>query len=149
MTGSTGKLDEFAPDARVIHIDIDPAEISKLRSADVSLPGEIRPVLQALSGLPPVDRSGWLASCQANRDQNKPRYDYPGEDIYAPLLLKELSTPPSNRIPGSAATFGQHQMWVAQHCHFALAEKQLVQFRPWNDGFRSTGGHGRATGLSG
>ena len=88
----TGKLDEFAPEASVIHIDIDPAEISKLRTADLSLPGEIRPVLEALTALPPPGYWGiWAAQCHKHKVENPARYDYPGEDIYAPALLRSLS----------------------------------------------------------
>jgi acetolactate synthase-1/2/3 large subunit len=120
----TGKLDEFAPHARVVHVDIDPAEISKLRTADVSLPGEIGPVLEALTALEPVEPAGWLSVCQANRKKHDFRYDYPGEDIFAPQLLKQLGDV-FNR-PTIACDVGQHQMWVAQHCDFHEPRQHLT-----------------------
>jgi acetolactate synthase-1/2/3 large subunit len=120
----TGKLDEFAPHARVVHVDIDPAEISKLRTADVSLPGEIGPVLDALTDLEPVNTTDWLTACQADRVRYAFSYDYPGEDIYAPALLKELTRLFDH--PFIACDVGQHQMWVAQHCDFLRPEQHLT-----------------------
>lgn len=120
----TGKLDEFAPHAEVIHIDIDPAEISKLRPANVALPGEIKPLIRALTKMPASKTHEWLASCMENKRKHQDRYDYPGEDIYAPLLLKKLST---NFVtdPYICCDVGQHQMWVAQHCEFNRPDRHL------------------------
>jgi acetolactate synthase-1/2/3 large subunit len=120
----TGKLDEFAPHAQVIHIDIDPAEISKLRPADVSLPGEIKPVIKALIDVPVQETGQWRAACMENKKKHQVRYDYPGDDIYAPLLLKKLSGS-FGTDPYICCDVGQHQMWVAQHCLFNTAEKHL------------------------
>jgi len=120
----TGKLDEFAPHARVIHIDIDPAEISKLRRANVSLPGEIKPLIRALTNMPAVEIDEWRAACMENKEKHQVRYDYPGEDIYAPLLLRKLSGS-FGTDPYICCDVGQHQMWVAQHCQFNAAEKHL------------------------
>jgi acetolactate synthase-1/2/3 large subunit len=120
----TGKLDEFAPHARVIHIDIDPAEISKLRRANVSLPGEIKPVIEALTDMPAPETGQWRAACMENKRKHQFRYDYPGDDIYAPLLLKELSVN-FETDPYICCDVGQHQMWVAQHCAFSSPEKHL------------------------
>jgi acetolactate synthase-1/2/3 large subunit len=121
----TGKLDEFAPHAKVIHIDIDPAEISKLRPADVSLPGEIKPLIGALTRLPAAQIAVWRAACKDNKEKYQDRYDYPGEDIYAPLLLKKLSGN-FETDPYICCDVGQHQMWVAQHCQFNTPEKHLT-----------------------
>ena len=120
----TGKLDEFAPHASVIHIDIDPAEISKLRQANVSLPGEIKPVIEALTDMPAPETGEWRAACMENKRKHQFRYDYPGDDIYAPLLLKELAVN-FETDPYICCDVGQHQMWVAQHCAFSSPEKHL------------------------
>jgi len=113
---ATGKLTHFAPTASVIHIDIDPAELSKLRTANVGITGELGPVLDALDP-PDVSRTSWARQCAAWRSEFAWRYDAPGEGIYAPKLLRDLS-----ETGGDALTFacdvGQHQMWVAQHCRF-------------------------------
>ncbi len=124
----TGKLDEFAPRARVIHIDIDPAEISKLRHADVSLPGEIAPALRFLANLPSLETGDWVTHCSDLRKSSRQNYNYPGEDIFAPALLNAMSTQlrsDDDQPPIISCDVGQHQMWVAQHCHLEIPEKHL------------------------
>jgi acetolactate synthase-1/2/3 large subunit len=120
---ATGKLDSFAPNARVIHIDRDPAEIGKLRAADVALTGDLSAILDQLTERPNAD--GWASQCQAQKKLWAARYDAPGAGIYAPALLKELS-----EAAGDKAIFtcdvGQHQMWVAQHCRFSRPQAHLT-----------------------
>ena len=85
---ATGKLDSFAPHARVIHIDGDPAEIGKLRRADVGLVGDLKGTLEALQ----VPRTARVAApLPRTQGQHAWRYDAPGEGIYAPELLRRLS----------------------------------------------------------
>ncbi len=113
---ATGKLATFAPKARVLHLDADPAEIGKLRQADVGLRGDLNLTLRELScALSNIDP--WRARCQGLRTQHAWRYDAPGEDIYAPDLLRQLSELGGEDLIISADV-GQHQMWVAQHCRF-------------------------------
>ncbi|NVO99264.1 acetolactate synthase large subunit, partial [Photobacterium damselae subsp. damselae] len=108
----TGKLDTFAPHAKVIHLDIDAAEINKLRQANVALRGEVQAVLPQLElG---SDITEWLEHCQQLRTKFKWRYDHPGERIYAPALLKNLSDKMAENTV-IATDVGQHQMWAAQH----------------------------------
>jgi acetolactate synthase-1/2/3 large subunit len=124
----TGKLDEFAPNARVLHIDIDPAEISKLRNADVSLPGEIAPVMRHLTDLPAIGFPQWLSHCQSMVKDCQFDYGYPGDDIFAPLFLRRMGdevTRHAGRAPVISCDVGQHQMWVAQHCPFDSPEHHL------------------------
>ncbi|USD65314.1 acetolactate synthase 2 catalytic subunit [Vibrio sp. SCSIO 43136] len=108
----TGKLDTFAPHAKVIHIDIDAAEIDKLRLANAPVRGEIADILPKLELS--QDIGEWIAHCDELRTQYKWRYDHPGDLIYAPLMLKQLSDmmPDSSMI---STDVGQHQMWAAQH----------------------------------
>lgn len=121
---ATGKLAEFAPFARVIHLDADAYEISKLRTADIAIPGDVATSLQALTGA----RSScyaWKARCASNRERFGFRYDAPGSDIYAPALLNRLSeVAPADTI--IACDVGQHQMWVAQHCRFNHPRNHLT-----------------------
>jgi acetolactate synthase-1/2/3 large subunit len=121
---ATGQLDRFAPAARVIHLDIDPAEISKLRKADVSIAGELAPVLEALAGLPTANEP-WRQMCMRWKQEFAWRYDAPGDGIYAPALLRDLSA-----LGGEDLTItcdvGQHQMWVAQHCRFSDPTRHLT-----------------------
>ncbi|MBW3698403.1 acetolactate synthase 2 catalytic subunit [Vibrio sp. T187] len=108
----TGKLDTFAPHAKVIHIDIDAAEFSKLRHAHAPIRGDINKVLPQLELT--QDISSWVHHSEGLRSSFKWRYDHPGEPIFAPLLLKQLSDmmPESSII---STDVGQHQMWAAQH----------------------------------
>ncbi|UUM30637.1 acetolactate synthase 2 catalytic subunit [Vibrio japonicus] len=108
----TGKLDTFAPNAKVIHIDIDAAEIHKLRQANAPVRGEIPESLAQLELT--QDITPWVKHSESLRSGFKWRYDHPGELIYAPGLLKQLS----DLMPDSAIVstdVGQHQMWAAQH----------------------------------
>ena len=113
---ATGKLDTFAPDAKVIHMDIDVAEDSKLRKTDVFLEGSLKKNLSALSH-DRADIDDWRELCYSRRAMHAWDYDAPGTGVYAPKLLHDLS-----RRADDSAIFtcdvGQHQMWVAQHCYF-------------------------------
>ncbi|MGA0266776.1 MAG: acetolactate synthase 2 catalytic subunit [Lysobacterales bacterium] len=113
---ATGKLSHFAPTARVIHIDIDPAEVSKLRRPDVAIVGELGPVLDQLCPEKAGASASWVQQCDAWRKEFAWRYDAPGQGIYAPALLRDLSRARDGIV--FACDVGQHQMWVAQHCKF-------------------------------
>ncbi len=118
---ATGKLDTFAPHAKVIHMDIDIAEINKLRRVNVGLDGSLKKNLAALdpfkNGQIRKDISAWTQLCYDRRAEHEWDYDAPGDFVYAPKLLHDLS-----RRADDSAIFtcdvGQHQMWVAQHCYF-------------------------------
>lgn len=111
----TGKLNTFAPHAKVIHMDIDPAELNKLRQADVAVCGDIKNVLPHLQQSLSIGE--WQEQVRALKTQHVTRYDHPGEGIYAPLLLKQLSEKlPANTVV--TTDVGQHQMWSAQHMTF-------------------------------
>ena len=134
----TGKLDTFAPRAKVIHIDADLAEIGKLRVPDVAIPGDIIVALEGLSAKPAI--AHWAEQCRAQKLMWAARYDAPGHGIYAPALLKELS-----EAAGDKAIFtcdvGQHQMWVAQHCRFTRTQAHL------SSGGLGTMGYGVPAGI--
>lgn len=118
----TGNLQKFAPLAKVIHVDIDPAEINKVRFANVALLGDMKQILPAISA--GTDCAAWLAQCEQLKQQYGWRYDHPGERIYAPLMLKQLS----ERMPDNSVVccdVGQHQMWVAQHMRFSSPRNHL------------------------
>lgn len=111
----TGKLDTFAPGAGVIHLDIDPAELNKLRRAHVALQGDLNQLLSALSQ--PLAITEWHQRVTELKQACQWRYDHPGEAIYAPLFLKQLSERKSRRTIVTTDV-GQHQMWTAQHVCF-------------------------------
>ncbi|MFM4975590.1 acetolactate synthase 2 catalytic subunit [Aeromonas rivipollensis] len=118
----TGKLEEFAPEARVIHLDVDAAEFGKRRAADVGITTDLKRVLPALAMALAIDP--WREHCAAMAREYAFRYDHPGHPIYAPALLKQLSA----RLPETsvvACDVGQHQMWVAQHMRFTSPRNHL------------------------
>ncbi|MBJ9539641.1 acetolactate synthase 2 catalytic subunit [Citrobacter braakii] len=119
----TGKLNTFAPNASVIHMDIDPAEMNKLRQAHVALQGDLNSLLPALQQLMKIDE--WRQHSAELRAEHTWRYDHPGEAIYAPLLLKQLSDcKPADSVV--TTDVGQHQMWSAQHMIYTRPENFIT-----------------------
>lgn len=111
----TGKLDEFAPHAKVIHFDIDTAEINKRRSADAPILGDLKGNLPLLTM--PLNIDAWQTRIKQMKADCAWRYDHPGENIFAPAVLNEISQlMPKNTCV--TTDVGQHQMWTAQHMDF-------------------------------
>ena len=115
----TGKLDTFAPHAKVIHCDIDAAEIHKLRRADVALQGDL---IQALNAFKQdLDIEPWRE--QIRDLKAKLDFTYVENQGNRPIDPWALLNSLSNRKPNNAVIctdVGQHQMWSAQHMkHFA------------------------------
>ncbi|WP_421235190.1 acetolactate synthase 2 catalytic subunit [Aeromonas enteropelogenes] len=118
----TGKLEEFAPEAKVIHLDVDAAEFGKRRAAEVGITQDLKQVLPRLAMSLSIEP--WREHCANMAREYAFRYDHPGQSIYAPALLKQLSA----RLPESsvvACDVGQHQMWVAQHMRFTSPRNHL------------------------
>lgn len=111
----TGKLDEFAPNAKVIHFDIDTAEINKRRAADAAILGDLKINLPDLAT--ELTIGDWQTQCQQMKADCAWNYNHPGETIFAPAVLNEIS----NKMPENTCVttdVGQHQMWAAQHMKF-------------------------------
>ena len=129
---ATGKLAEFAPGARVVHMDIDACEIGKLRHADAGVRGDIATTLTKLTlpcaahlhGRNGAARKAWRAQCIEIARLHAARYDAPGVSVYAPALLKRLSELAPDAVV--ACDVGQHQMWVAQHWRLDHPRKHLT-----------------------
>lgn len=118
----TGKLQKFASNAKVIHFDIDTAEINKRRVANVAILGDLKNTLPATACATNIEP--WQQHCRKMATDFAWRYDHPGEKIYAPAVLNALSA----ALPqGSVVTtdVGQHQMWSAQHMLFDQPENFL------------------------
>jgi len=117
----TGKLSTFAVNAKVIHADIDPAEIGKNRFADVPVVGDLKRTIAAL--IPAVkaefakkspDYSAWNASMNKLRETYPLGYDLPKDGSLSPqYVIERLSA-----LTGPGAIYvagvGQHQMWASQ-----------------------------------
>lgn len=115
----TGKLESFAPNAKVIHADIDVAEIHKLRRANVALQGNLNEAINALAQ--PLAIEPWRADIrQMKADFDFTYQENAGDNEIDPWAL--LHTLSQRKAPNAVITtdVGQHQMWSAQHMqHFA------------------------------
>jgi acetolactate synthase-1/2/3 large subunit len=117
----TGKVSEFAPHAKVIHVDIDPAEIGKIRAADVPIVGDAREVLLDL--LPAYrdaakaqkpDFADWWKRLESLRTEFPLGYTLPDDGLLSPQWVIEKIGELSGPEAVYAAGVGQHQMWAAQ-----------------------------------
>jgi acetolactate synthase-1/2/3 large subunit len=120
---ATGKLDGFAPNARLIHIDADAAEINKLRHAELAVRGDLNTILGELTrGLreTSLEINDWRKQCQTWRATGgfqAADNEEPLAPITGPAFIRQLSRiAPDDTI--IACDVGQHQMWVAQHYEF-------------------------------
>jgi acetolactate synthase-1/2/3 large subunit len=120
---ATGRLNGFAPHAKVIHMDVDAAEIGKLRHADAPVIGNLRDGLKALTCTLKIE--SWRKKCVSMKKANAWDYDAPGSEVYAPDFLKRLSERAGENCI-VACDVGQHQMWVAQHFHFTNPAQHLT-----------------------
>ncbi len=122
----TGNLDSFAPGAKVIHADIDPAEIGKNRVADVPIVGDAREVIADLVVALQAEQTqgntgdyeGWVKFLAGVKQQYPLGYDAPAEGLapqYVIQRLGEIAGPESIYVSG----VGQHQMWAT---HFVQYE---------------------------
>lgn len=121
---ATGRPDEFAPEAQIIHLDGDTAEIGKLRFVDAAVPGDISHSLARIDcGY--LEIEDWRQACLERKQRHTFDYNAPGNGVFAPALLKELSEAAGDDFIVTCDV-GQHQMWVAQHCRFARPESHLT-----------------------
>jgi acetolactate synthase-1/2/3 large subunit len=116
----TGKLSAFAPGATVVHLDVDSAEIDKLRFADVPVVGPLKPVLAELAHeLRTVKREHatepWLAQIRTWREQFPLRYANGGPMLKPQPVLEALQQLAETREVVWTTGVGQHQMWAMQY----------------------------------
>jgi acetolactate synthase-1/2/3 large subunit len=120
----TGQLNSFAPDAQVIHADIDPAEISKNRRADVPIVGDAREIITELIAAvraepkPKADLTPWWAQIEGWRKTFPAGYEWPADGTLSPQYVIERI----GKLVGPDAVYtagvGQHQMWAAQFINY-------------------------------
>ena len=123
----TGKVDAFAPDAKIIHVDIDPAEHGKVRQPDVSIVGDCRMVMEGMAA-EIAERGGesafasrrqWRQQVSGWQEKYPLVYEQsaPGEYLKPQYVLERLrDNCPSDTIVASGV--GQHQMWTSQYWEF-------------------------------
>ena len=117
----TGKLSTFAPKAKIIHADIDPAEIGKNRHADVALVGDLKNILRALNPATKAalaksapDLTPWLNEVYGWRSKFPLGYDKPSDGSVSPQNVIERIGKISGPDTIFTAGVGQHQMWASQ-----------------------------------
>jgi acetolactate synthase-1/2/3 large subunit len=123
----TGRVPSFAPHAKIIHVDIDPAELGKVRRPDVPIVGDARLVIEEIvrtlkaNGAPDnqADRTEWRSTLSGWQEKYPLSYvqSEPGELLKPQFVLEQLrDLSPENTIVASGV--GQHQMWTAQYWKF-------------------------------
>ena len=118
----TGKLSEFVKHAKIVHVDVDPSEISKNKHADIGIVANLKEVLQALNAMIEDDDipqiKEWQAQCQAWKAQYPLKYKEQGDDILQQYAIEELWRQTHGQDAYVAVGVGQHQMWSAQFYKF-------------------------------
>lgn len=121
----TGKVDAFAPHAKVIHVDIDPAEVGKVRAVDVAIIGDVRVVteqlIEATRAIAPLDinREPWHERIHRWQIEYPLRYDeqVDGEPLRPQMIIEKIrDSVDDDAIVASGV--GQHQMWTSQYWRF-------------------------------
>ena len=120
---ATGSLDGFAPNAKMIHIDADAAEINKLRPTELAIRGDLNDILETLTNAlqdKPLDIGDWQKQCRTwytTGGFHAADNEEPLAPITGPAFVRQLSRiAPDDTV--IACDVGQHQMWVAQHYDF-------------------------------
>jgi acetolactate synthase-1/2/3 large subunit len=116
----TGGVDSFAPDADIIHVDIDPAEISKNIYADYPLIGDARKVLHQLFDAMPraPDADEWREQCQDWKAEYPMTYEMPDDEPLKPQYIVETFSEVTDDDTIVCTGVGQHQMWASQFWEF-------------------------------
>jgi acetolactate synthase-1/2/3 large subunit len=123
----TGRVPTFAPEAKIIHVDIDPAELGKVRRPDVPIVGDCRLVIEELVRAvrdlggteAQPDRSEWKQTVSGWQETYPLYYEpaEPGDQLKPQFVLEQLrESAPDDCIVASGV--GQHQMWTSQYWHF-------------------------------
>jgi len=153
----TGHLASFAPLAKVIHADIDPAEISKNRAADVPIVGDCREVIAELIGTlrkqadddgVEGDYTAWTAQMLGIKAKFPVGYDRPESGLAPQMVIERI-----NAIAGPEATYvagvGQHQMWAAHYVDYERPRQWLNSGGAGTMGYAVPAAMGAQVGLPG
>jgi len=139
----TGKPSEFAPLAKIVHVDIDPAEIGKIRAADVPIVGDAKDVIVDLSAAfadasksHKADYTGWWERLNTLKTQYPLGYTMPDDGLLSPQQIIERIGQLSGPEAVYASGVGQHQMWAAQFIKYERPHAWL------NSGGAGTMGYG-------
>jgi acetolactate synthase-1/2/3 large subunit len=122
----TGKVSSFAPEAKVIHVDIDPAELGKVRRPDVPIVGDCKSVIADLvkalrskmDEAPRLERTAWNSQIEQWRRQYPYRYDRSDPSVLKPQFVVEMLYQGTGGDAILCAGVGQHQMYASQYWRF-------------------------------
>nr|WP_082836032.1 biosynthetic-type acetolactate synthase large subunit [Croceicoccus bisphenolivorans] len=128
----TGRVEDFAPDAKKIHIDIDRSSINKTVRVDLPIIGDCATVLRQMidewktTGATAQNLSEWYHRIDGWRARNSLAYPRSEEEIMPQFAIERLYELTKDRDPIITTEVGQHQMWAAQHFHFFGPNKWLT-----------------------
>ena len=128
----TGKLNEFCPNAKKIHLDIDAASINKLVRVDVPMVGDAAPLLAALNGelesceFDATRLQPWWARIEEWRAENSLGFERRADCIVPQQLMESLQAQVASRDAIVSTDVGQHQMWAAQRLKFERPGRWLT-----------------------
>ncbi len=125
----TGKIDEFSPKSKKVHIDIDPSSINKIIKVDLALVGDVKDVIKNINkslkkkntGVKKSNKqriSKWWEQIQKWRTKNSLNFNNSNETIKPQHAVKRLYEMTKDRDTFITTEVGQHQMWAAQHYKF-------------------------------
>jgi acetolactate synthase-1/2/3 large subunit len=125
----TGKIDEFSPNSKKVHIDIDPSSINKIIKVDLAIIGDVNNVIQAsIKAINKKDKnlknsnkekiSKWWQQIQKWREKNSLGFINSNETIKPQHAVQRLYELTKNQDTFITTEVGQHQMWAAQHYKF-------------------------------
>jgi len=122
----TGRIETFAPHATIIHIDVDPASISKSVDVDVPVVGDAKKIVsELLAEIERRERSEWFAQIDAWRKQYPFSYDSKGTNIKPQYVIEEVCRQTENQAI-IATGVGQHQMWAAQYYRWRFPRQMIT-----------------------
>jgi acetolactate synthase-1/2/3 large subunit len=128
----TGKLSEFAPHAKFIHIDVDPAEISKNIPAHIPIVGDAKSVLtrllkeyRSLDGVETSRMDEWWSRIEGWREKHPLRYDDSSDGEIKPQYMVQALYEATGGDAIVCSDVGQHQMWAAQYYHFSKPRRWI------------------------
>ncbi|MDX1935315.1 MAG: biosynthetic-type acetolactate synthase large subunit [Capsulimonadales bacterium] len=154
----TGKVAAFAPEAKVIHMDIDPGEINKVRRADVSIVGDCRAALMELLKYvePQTEMERIMERSEWRHRIGKWKSDYPLEvpdgredgQLHSEFVIREIARMTDRKVVVTTDV-GQHQMWSAQHFGMRSPRQFITSGGLGTMGFGLPAAIGAAFGLKG
>lgn len=143
---TTGDVTKFAPNAKVIHIDVDPAEIGKNVTVDLPIVGDAKIILshmvRAISQTKSTKTHEWVDYVSSFRASCMPRLSFDDTPLKPQQVIKEISEAVTDDTI-LTTDVGQNQMWMAHY--FTLTEPPRIHIirRPGNYGVRIPSRHGR------